>query len=114
MMDEKTLNFLKEQMASPYATVRESTWGFHSDPQPNYGVVDESLARDRAKDQAKINAANGIVPLSESSNSFTDKIKNTNAYKKYWYNREDVLKAYEEAVKEKYRFFSFGDCMLIV
>ena len=91
MMDEKTLNFLKEQMASPYATVRESTWGFHSDPQPNYGVVDESLARDRAKDQAKINAANGIVPLSESSNSFTDKIKNTNAYKKYWYNREDVL-----------------------
>lgn len=91
MMDETTLNFLKEQMASPYATVRESTWGFHSDPQPNYGVVDESLARDRAKDQAKINAANGIVPLSESSNSFTDKIKNTNAYKKYWYNREDVL-----------------------
>ena len=91
MMDETTLNFLKEQMTSPYATVRESTWGFHSDPQPNYGVVDESLARDRAKDQAKINAANGIVPLSESSNSFTDKIKNTNAYKKYWYNREDVL-----------------------
>lgn len=31
-----------------------------------------------------------------------------------FYNREDVLKAYEEAVKEKYRFFSFGDCMLIV
>ena len=31
-----------------------------------------------------------------------------------FYNREDVLRAYEEAVKEKYRFFSFGDCMLIV
>lgn len=31
-----------------------------------------------------------------------------------FYNRDDVLKAYEEAVKEKYRFFSFGDCMLIV
>lgn len=27
--------------------------------------------------------------------------------------RENVLKAYEEAVKEKYRFFSFGDVMLI-
>lgn len=28
--------------------------------------------------------------------------------------REHVLSAYEEAVKEKYRFFSFGDAMLIV
>ncbi len=28
--------------------------------------------------------------------------------------REHVLAAYEEAVKEKYRFFSFGDAMLIV
>lgn len=28
--------------------------------------------------------------------------------------REHVLRAYEEAVKEKYRFFSFGDAMLIV
>lgn len=28
--------------------------------------------------------------------------------------REHVLKAYETAVKEKYRFFSFGDAMLIV
>ncbi|GIN87029.1 S-adenosylmethionine:tRNA ribosyltransferase-isomerase [Heyndrickxia sporothermodurans] len=28
--------------------------------------------------------------------------------------REHVLHAYEEAVKEKYRFFSFGDAMLIV
>ncbi len=27
--------------------------------------------------------------------------------------REHVLAAYEEAVKERYRFFSFGDCMLI-
>ncbi len=27
---------------------------------------------------------------------------------------EFVLKAYREAVEEKYRFFSFGDCMLIV
>lgn len=29
------------------------------------------------------------------------------------YNREKILKAYETAVKEKYRFFSFGDCMFI-
>lgn len=28
--------------------------------------------------------------------------------------RENVLAAYEEAVREKYRFFSFGDAMLIV
>lgn len=28
--------------------------------------------------------------------------------------REHILKAYEEAVREKYRFFSFGDCMLII
>lgn len=28
-------------------------------------------------------------------------------------SREIILKAYEEAVKEKYRFFSFGDCMFI-
>lgn len=28
--------------------------------------------------------------------------------------REHVLAAYEEAVREKFRFFSFGDCMLIL
>lgn len=28
--------------------------------------------------------------------------------------RELILKAYEEAVKERYRFFSFGDCMFIL
>lgn len=28
-------------------------------------------------------------------------------------NKEFILKAYEEAVKERYRFFSFGDAMLI-
>ncbi len=27
--------------------------------------------------------------------------------------REHVLAAYEEAVRERYRFFSFGDCMFI-
>lgn len=31
-----------------------------------------------------------------------------------FYDREKVLKAYETAVKEKYRFFSFGDCMLLI
>ena len=29
------------------------------------------------------------------------------------YNREKILEAYEVAVKEKYRFFSYGDAMLI-
>jgi len=28
--------------------------------------------------------------------------------------RELILRAYEEAVKEKYRFYSYGDCMLIL
>ena len=28
-------------------------------------------------------------------------------------DREFILKAYNEAVKEKYRFFSFGDAMFI-
>ena len=28
-------------------------------------------------------------------------------------SREKILHAYEEAVKEKYRFFSFGDAMFI-
>jgi S-adenosylmethionine:tRNA ribosyltransferase-isomerase len=27
--------------------------------------------------------------------------------------RENVLKAYEHAVKERYRFFSYGDCMFV-
>lgn len=30
------------------------------------------------------------------------------------YDREEVLKAYEIAVGEKYRFFSFGDAMMII
>jgi S-adenosylmethionine:tRNA ribosyltransferase-isomerase len=29
-------------------------------------------------------------------------------------NRDFILKAYEEAVKEKYRFYSYGDCMLLL
>ncbi|MDE6068366.1 MAG: S-adenosylmethionine:tRNA ribosyltransferase-isomerase, partial [Treponemataceae bacterium] len=28
-------------------------------------------------------------------------------------SRENILNAYEEAVREKYRFFSYGDAMLI-
>ena len=28
--------------------------------------------------------------------------------------REFVLDAYREAVREEYRFFSYGDCMLIL
>ena len=30
-----------------------------------------------------------------------------------FYNREKVMEAYEVAVKDEYRFFSFGDAMLI-
>ena len=30
-----------------------------------------------------------------------------------FYNREAILNAYKIAVEEKYRFFSFGDAMLI-
>ena len=30
------------------------------------------------------------------------------------YDREEILKAYDVAVKEKYRFFSYGDAMLIL
>jgi S-adenosylmethionine:tRNA ribosyltransferase-isomerase len=28
--------------------------------------------------------------------------------------RELILKAYEEAIRERYRFYSYGDCMLIL
>ena len=30
------------------------------------------------------------------------------------YDREEILKAYHEAVEEQYRFFSYGDAMLII
>lgn len=31
-----------------------------------------------------------------------------------FYDRESILKAYQHAVEEHYRFFSFGDAMLIL
>ena len=31
-----------------------------------------------------------------------------------FYNRDSVMKAYEEAVRERYRFFSFGDSMMLI
>ena len=31
-----------------------------------------------------------------------------------FYDREKILSAYEEAVRERYRFFSFGDAMLLL
>lgn len=90
-MDESRLNFLKRQMESPYATVRESTWKFHGDVQPDYGIVDNKITGEKAKDLADINAANGIKQVSTSDNSFVDMVKNTNAYKKYFYSKDDVL-----------------------
>lgn len=90
-MDESRLNFLKGQMESPYATVRESTWKFHGDVQPDYGIVDNKITEEKAKDLADINAANGIKQVSTSDNSFVDMVKNTNAYKKYFYSKDDVL-----------------------
>jgi hypothetical protein len=90
-MDESRLNFLKGQMESLYATVRESTWKFHGDVQPDYGIVDNKITEEKAKDLADINAANGIKPVSTSDNSFVDMVKNTNAYKKYFYSKDDVL-----------------------
>lgn len=90
-MDESRLNFLKGQMESPYATVRESTWKFHGDVQPDYGIVDNKITEEKAKDLADINAANGIKPVSTSDNSFVEMVKNTNAYKKYFYSKDDVL-----------------------
>lgn len=90
-MDESRLNFLKGQMESPYATVRESTWKFHGDVQPDYGIVDNKITEEKAKDLADINAANGIKPVSTSDKSFVDMVKNANAYKKYFYSKDDVL-----------------------
>jgi S-adenosylmethionine:tRNA ribosyltransferase-isomerase len=31
-----------------------------------------------------------------------------------FYGREKLLEAYRVTVEEKYRFFSYGDCMLIL
>ena len=31
-----------------------------------------------------------------------------------FYEREKILKVYEEAINERYRFFSFGDAMLLL
>lgn len=93
-MNEEKLNFLKSQMESPYATVRESTWGFHSDPQPDYGIVnDEGVLADVMQTQTKINKANGIEPLATASDSgsFMNTFRNTNAFKKYFYSKDDVL-----------------------
>lgn len=90
-MDESKLNFLKRQMELPYATIRKSTRKFHGDVQPDYGIVDNKITEEKAKDLADINAANGIKPVSTSDNSFVDMVKNTNAYKKYFYSKDDVL-----------------------
>ena len=49
--------------------------------------------------------------LSKCSSALEAALKETEAA---FAGRELILKAYGEAVKQKYRFFSFGDAMLIL
>lgn len=56
-----------------------------------FSLIDNKITEEKAKDLADINAANGIKPVSTSDNSFVDMVKNTNAYKKYFYSKDDVL-----------------------
>jgi S-adenosylmethionine:tRNA ribosyltransferase-isomerase len=31
-----------------------------------------------------------------------------------WAGRDLVFRAYQHAVRERYRFYSYGDCMLVI
>ena len=64
---------------------------------------------------AKVFAKKPKELISLSKNGFADKKVYLTAHRGVTqFSPENTLPAYEEAVREKYRFFSFGDAMCIL